>query len=56
MLEDGPELEAIWRRGERLHETSAVLLWGMANPLVPRVHLSRWREDLPQARVEELEG
>ena len=56
LLEDGPALEVSWRSGAPLRDTPTLLLWGMEDPLVIPEHLARWRTDLPDARVERLEG
>jgi pimeloyl-ACP methyl ester carboxylesterase len=56
LLEEGSALEAAWRDGAPLRGVRTLLLWGMADPLVPPSHLERWRGDLPGARVEALQG
>lgn len=40
-------MKTLWSGGRQLGGTPALLLWGMADPLVPPVHLERRDKDLP---------
>lgn len=55
LLEEGRALETAWNGGAELRHVETLLVWGKADPLVPPVHLERWRSDLPHAQVEELD-
>jgi len=56
LLEEGAAAETAWRNGVPLRDTPTMIVWGLADPLVPPEHLERWRADLPGARIERLEG
>jgi haloalkane dehalogenase len=45
-------LASLWERRASLAARPALVLWGLADPAFRRADLARWREALPQARVE----
>jgi haloalkane dehalogenase len=49
-------LNELWQRRARLAEIPALIVWGLGDRALPPRLLVRWREALPQARVEELPG
>lgn len=54
LLGSGAWYDALWARRERLGAKPALLLWGMKDPTFGPAYLSRWRDALPDATVEEL--
>lgn len=56
LLASAPALARLWDARRRLASIPALVLWGLGDRALPPKVLARWRQALPQARVQELAG
>jgi haloalkane dehalogenase len=49
-------LESLWAQRAALQQRPSMLIWGQADTFIKPLHLDRWRELLPAARLHPLDG
>ncbi len=54
ILAAGPWYSALLAQREKLQDKQALIIWGLQDPMLGADSLARWRNILPNARVEEL--